>query len=660
MPGGEDAPTSVFAMAASDADACAALARRVLEPAGRVLLLGPPGCGKSTLARRLAARLAADGAVARCLSADPGSPAFGVPGAVCLGEWHDGQWRVLALEALCSLDAGRFRLPLAAAVRRLATSVRDAPLLVDGPGVVRGVAGAELLAALAEAARIDTIVCLAEPQRHALLDAELRALGLPVLTVHAHHAARRPGKAARARARTRAWDAYLADALVQVLDTDAMPVRGTPPPRAAREQWHGRQAALLGDDARTLAMGEVVRLADGHLGLRCARTPAAGCSLLIRNARREPGGLLGSAGRDAADAVVHATRAHLSPGGATSNGPHPVLRAGAFTATLVNGVLGDPLLHVRPQHGRRSLLFDLGESTRLPARLAHQVSDVFLSHAHMDHISGFLGLVRSRLGDFPILRLYGPGGIAAHLRGLLDGILWDRVSAGGPSFDVTEFDGARLRRVRLQAAGESRLIDERPAPDGVLLDEQALRVRATLLDHGHGTPVLAFALETPCTLKVRSERLVADHLRPGSWLTHLKQVIARGEREAPVTLPDGRESKAGALADRLLLEAPGTRLAYATDLADTEPNRAALAALAAGAHTLFCEATFRLADIAQARRTGHLTTRACGEIAERAGVGRLVPFHFSRRYEDDLAGAYDEVRAAFGRTMTPPMRDDGD
>ena len=82
--------------------------------------------------------------------------------------------------------------------------------------------------------------------------------------------------------------------------------------------------------------------------------------------------------------------------------------------------------------------------------------------------------------------------------------------------------------------------------------------------------------------------------------------------------------------------------------------------MSAGAHTLFCEASFRLADEHQARRTGHLTTRACGEIAGLAQAERLVPFHFSRRYETDLAPAYDEVRATFSRTMTPPLREAGD
>ncbi len=103
-------------------------------------------------------------------------------------------------------------------------------------------------------------------------------------------------------------------------------------------------------------------------------------------------------------------------------------------------------------------------------------------------------------------------------------------------------------------------------------------------------------------------------------------------------LPDGSRRQAGELAAELLLIQPGKRLVYATDLADSEPNRERLVRFAWGAHTLFCEATFREQDRANARRNGHLTTRACGEIAATAEVGVLVPFHFSRRYQDDPGG----------------------
>jgi ribonuclease BN (tRNA processing enzyme) len=110
---------------------------------------------------------------------------------------------------------------------------------------------------------------------------------------------------------------------------------------------------------------------------------------------------------------------------------------------------------------------------------------------------------------------------------------------------------------------------------------------------------------------------------------------------------------AGPLGNELLLSTPGKKLVYATDFGDTADNRRRLQQLAHGAHTLLCEATFVAADVEQAHRTGHLTTRACGEIAEAAGVGRLLPFHFSRRYEHCPEQLYNEIRAACSRVVMP-------
>ena len=39
------------------------------------------------------------------------------------------------------------------------------------------------------------------------------------------------------------------------------------------------------------------------------------------------------------------------------------------------------------------------------------------------------------------------------------------------------------------------------------------------------------------------------------------------------------------------------------------------------------------------------------------GSKKSVDQHFSRRYESDLASVYDELRSAFARTVTPPLRD---
>lgn len=643
------------AAAVSDDHPLCALLRRYR----RVLLVGAPGTGKTTLAAAAAAALQAQGQGVHCIGADPGLPGPGLPGAVCLAAWAGAGWRPVRFEALCTLDAARFRLPLVVAVERLLAPPRPAgALLVDAPGVVRGAAAAELVTALAAAARVRAVAVLAAAGEPPALRDELRALGLPVLSLCAHPHARRPGRRARERRRTAAWDAYLAPAAERDIDLQTVAVVGMPPPRAAAAAWRGRQVGLLDAGGHTVAMGEVCALEGTRLRVRAPPSPHAVHTVVVRDAQRTADGVLATAAPPRApheaaplppEAIVHAWA------GDDANGPRPIVRTGVFWATLVNGVFGDPLLHLRLRHQRRSLLFDLGQTDRLAARIVHQITDVFVTHAHFDHIGGFPGLLRSRIGELPACRLYGPPGLAAQVAGMVSGILWDRVGARAPRFEVAELHGERLLRYRVIAGGGApQPLGGADTRDGVLLAEPGLRVRAVRLDHG--TPVLAFAFEPARQLCVRKERLAARHWPPGPWLGELKRRILAAEPDAPITLPDGSRERAGVLADALLLVRAGIRLVYATDLADTPANRERLAAFARDAEVLICEAPFLQCESAQAARTGHLTARACGEIAAAAGVARLIPFHFSRRHATDPQTLYAEVRAACPRAVVPPQR----
>lgn len=331
--------------------------------------------------------------------------------------------------------------------------------------------------------------------------------------------------------------------------------------------------------------------------------------------------------------------------------PHaavPAARVGPFVATLLNGIFGDPLLHIRIAHERRSMVVDIGEGRRLPARLAHQVSDLFISHAHVDHVAGFVPFLRARIGLHGLCRVYGPPGLAQNIAGFIAGIHWDRAGPRAPKFEVAELHDGRIVRFHV-AAGNSgaRELGGTAAPEGLLLDEPAIRVRSCMLDHL--TPVLAFSFESKASIKIRKERLLAKGLVPGPWLNDLKRRVARGDRDSSLELPDGSARSVAELAEELVIVKAGQKLVYATDLADTRENRERLTALAAGAHTFFCEAVFCDSEASRARRSGHLTARACGEIAAAARVHRIVPFHFSKRYESDPARVYHELIEASSR-----------
>jgi len=329
-----------------------------------------------------------------------------------------------------------------------------------------------------------------------------------------------------------------------------------------------------------------------------------------------------------------------------------------FTPELVNGPFGDPCLLLDFKFEGRALLFDLGDIAALAPRKILRLSDVFVSHAHMDHFSGFDRLLRVCLGREAAVRLYGPPGFIDRVEHKLAAYSWNLVQNYATDFTliVHELDGERLRAARFRCHRRFAREPESPrdAPAGLLLDEPAFRVRAAALDHD--ITCLAFALEEKTHVNVWKNRLAEMGLQTGPWLNELKRAVTQG---APDDTPvrawwrdrDGLHEQhhpLGELKARVLELVPGEKLCYATDVLHSAENERRLTALAADADQLYIECVFLDEDADHAARKFHLTARQAGSIARAARARLVVPFHFSPRYAEREA----ELRAELERARS--------
>lgn len=320
-----------------------------------------------------------------------------------------------------------------------------------------------------------------------------------------------------------------------------------------------------------------------------------------------------------------------------------------FQPSLHNQPFGDPVLYVRLAGEKKALLVDLGTVSRLePARLC-RVQDVFVSHTHIDHFIGFDHLLRLNLTRDKMIRIFGPPGISGNVRGKLAGYTWNLVGEEYPLVvQAVEVGRSSLKKVTFFCAERFR---PRPAEllprDGQEIDRHPhYAVTAQRLDHGIAS--LSFKLEERFHINIKKDALARLGLPVGPWLRDVKDAMwADRPDDFPVSITGGARRRLGELRREISTITRGRKIVYVSDCRGTKANLDRIAAFAAGADLLFCEAAFLDRDRDKARERGHLTAKQAGLVAREAKVASLQVFHFSPRYEAEPELLYQEAQEAF-------------
>jgi len=294
--------------------------------------------------------------------------------------------------------------------------------------------------------------------------------------------------------------------------------------------------------------------------------------------------------------------------------------------------LGDPSLYIDIVDRKRGILFDCGLNNFSHASL-RKVSDLFISHTHIDHFIGFDTLLRLNLAEAKTLHVYGPPGIQQNVSGKLQGYTWNICQNLQLIIVVHEALSESIVSTELKSyrGFEATHTKERPKSD-LLLDTGEFSVRYIQLNHK--TPSFGYSFIEVDSFNVQKDVLQTLGLDPGPWVAALKKQAHHPEEKDTILQVGETTYTIGYLSQELLIRKKGTKITYLTDFILDEEYLDDIIRFAWESDMLFCEAAFSERDREKARRTYHLTAKEAGILARLAQVKQLVLFHFSRRYQD--------------------------
>ncbi len=266
-------------------------------------------------------------------------------------------------------------------------------------------------------------------------------------------------------------------------------------------------------------------------------------------------------------------------------------------------------------HNEYRFLVDCGEGTQRQILQSgkgfKRLTRVLLTHGHLDHILGLGGLLSTFLRWEAIeeFEVFGSRGTLDRVRTLL----YEVVLRGK------------------QPPMPLRLVEIKP---GVVFEAEDFTVTAFPVTH-RGPDSLGYLFEEKARRPFLSEK--ADAL--GVPFGPERRELVEGQE---VTLPEGKRI----MPDDVLGDwQKGSKLVVVGDAGKTDN----LIEVCKDADAVVIEATYLDEEEAMAKQFSHLTARMGAELAQKAGVKKLILTHISRRYrgKDVLA----EAQAVFPNTV---------
>ncbi|MGA1845712.1 ribonuclease Z [Deferribacter abyssi] len=308
-----------------------------------------------------------------------------------------------------------------------------------------------------------------------------------------------------------------------------------------------------------------------------------------------------------------------------------------FIIKQINSPFEDTAFFVRNVYKRQAFLLDCGRLGNIENSEILSISDVFVSHTHIDHFYGFDRILRGSLRSDKKIRIFGPPGIINNVRGKIQGYTWNLIKNYTFKIEVVELcrDG-KVKHAFFNAEDgfnpyfEESFIDRIELEDGFVLEYEFF---------DHDIISVGYRIKEDKHVNIKKDVFDKYGYVPGPWLSNLKTKLRNCtdlNEKIPVETKCGvKEIKLEQLESELVIYKKPQDITYITDIAPTYENFVKAVNFAKDTFILLIEAMFLKRDITDAIYKKHLTIDLAKEIFMSSNSTYVKFFHFSPKYEKD-------------------------
>ena len=302
----------------------------------------------------------------------------------------------------------------------------------------------------------------------------------------------------------------------------------------------------------------------------------------------------------------------------------------------VNSPFEDTCFFIRNIYKKKALLLDCGRIGSLNNSEVLSISDIFISHTHIDHFYGFDRILRTFLRSEKTIKVYGPIGFLKNIEGKFAGYTWNLVENYNfkiQAFEILE-DG-RILTAQYKASntfrpeyGELKNVEKIDLDDGFFIYFEYF---------DHAIPSMAFRIKERMHVNIKKDVLEKYGYIPGPWLTDLKAHLRSNKdlsyQFAVETTEGIKKISAGTLKDRLVIFKEPQDITFISDFAPTFDNYKKAINFAKDSFILLIESMFLKDDVLHAIDKRHSTIDISKNIFIESNSKFVHFFHFSSKYE---------------------------